>query len=157
MRQMTIRIGAGVQEAAAKCQGRRLPRAYMDSTPIAIMGTVIPDSQPLCSGWVISPTKIWMFGEYPAAANPPKNLPASIIPKFWEEAMSIHPRISGIAINISEILRPQWFPVMAEISPPNIAPSPKIPPEIRLEWYNDKSFKNVPIQDPSSIVAVKGR
>ena len=58
------------------------PTTYMVSTPMAVMGTVRPDNHPLCCGCVISATKIWMFGEYPAAANPAKNLPTSIIPKF---------------------------------------------------------------------------
>ena len=70
-----------------------------------------------------------MDGEQPADANPCKNLPTSIIGRFWDAAIKSHPRISGIVKNNKDFLLPNFAPRTAAAKPPNIAPSPKIPAE----------------------------
>ena len=121
----------GVQQAAAKCQGSQLPIVYMSRTPIAMIGTVNADSQPRCLACVISPTKICMLGEYPAAENPIRNLPISIIHRFWDEATRIQPRRSGRASIIKDTRRPKRLPKNADINPPKIAPRPNIAAETK--------------------------
>jgi hypothetical protein len=70
-------------------------------------------------------------GEYPADANPWKNLPAKIIGKFWDEAIKTHPRISGIVRSKIDFLLPNFEPSMAAANPPKMAPSPNIAAKIK--------------------------
>ena len=70
-----------------------------------------------------------MDGEYPAEANPCKNLPTKIIGRFWEDAIRIHPRISGMVKKNKDFLLPNFDPNRAAANPPKIAPNPNIPAE----------------------------
>ena len=69
-------------------------------------------------------------GEYPADANPCKNLPVNIIAKFWDEAIKTHPRMSGMVNSSRDFLLPNFEPNIAAANPPKMAPSPNIPAKI---------------------------
>lgn len=69
-------------------------------------------------------------GEYPADANPCKNLPVKIIDKFWDDAIKTQPRMSGMVNRSKDFLLPNFEPNMAAAKPPKMAPSPNIPAEI---------------------------
>ena len=87
-----------------------------------------------------------MAGEYPAAQNPDKKRPISIIGIFWAEAIKIQAKMSGIAeeksnfnfpekndtlnlvspsINMA-FLWPNFEDKMAAAKPPKMAPRPKM-------------------------------
>ena len=68
----------------------------------------------------------WMEGAYPAAANPHKNLPISIMGRFCAAAISAHPRTSGPARRRRHLRRPKREPRTPAVKPPKTAPMLKM-------------------------------